>query len=74
LSTNEITTTGILNASAQLFGILLISLMDTLENLNKKFTMELSNWVLFVMVIGGFGLLFLISPTENESYDRNEEN
>ncbi|CAG8801042.1 11645_t:CDS:2, partial [Dentiscutata erythropus] len=74
LSTNEITTTGILNASAQLFGILLISLMDTLENLNKKFTMELSNWVLFVSVIGGFGLLFLISPTENESYDRVEEN
>lgn len=69
LSTDEITTTGILNASASLLGILLISLMDTLENLNKKFTMELSNWVLFVILIGGFWMSFWISPTKDDRKD-----
>ncbi|RIB02735.1 major facilitator superfamily domain-containing protein [Gigaspora rosea] len=73
LSTDEITTTGILNASASLFGILLISLMDTLENLNKKFTMELSNWVLFVILIGGFWLSFWISPTKDDRKDDRDD-
>ncbi|CAG8821576.1 18781_t:CDS:2, partial [Racocetra persica] len=72
-STDEITTTGVLYAFAQIIGTLLISMMDTLENLNKKFTMELSNWVLFAIVVGGFGLLLPISPAENEGYGEDED-
>ncbi|CAG8509784.1 326_t:CDS:2 [Diversispora eburnea] len=52
---DEITSTGILNSFAQIWGILLISLMDSMENLNNntKFPMELSTWFLFVIVFGG---------------------
>ncbi|RHZ64068.1 hypothetical protein Glove_326g30 [Diversispora epigaea] len=74
---DEITSTGILNSFAQIWGILLISLMDSMENLNNndKFTMELSNWFLFVIVFcGGLILLFLIPPSLSTVNNNNNNN
>nr|CAG8575309.1 2654_t:CDS:2 [Entrophospora candida] len=57
---DEIASTSILNTSAQIWGILLVALMDIAENNDKIFTMELSNWLLFTILVCGAALLWVM--------------
>ncbi|CAJ0763614.1 5220_t:CDS:2, partial [Entrophospora sp. SA101] len=57
---DEIASTSILNTSAQIWGILLVALMDIAENNDKIFTMELSNWMLFTILVCGAALLWVM--------------
>jgi hypothetical protein len=51
---------GILNSSAQIWGTLLIALMDATENIDQEFTMELPCLLLIALVFIGIILLFLV--------------
>ncbi|CAG8605872.1 4739_t:CDS:2 [Ambispora leptoticha] len=65
---DEITTTGILNSVVQVWGIILVAVMDAMENYNEKFTMRIANWGLFMVLIIGIWLLWLVEG-ENEDHD-----
>ncbi|KAG9302517.1 hypothetical protein G9A89_007221 [Geosiphon pyriformis] len=72
---DEIKTTGILNTGAQIWGILLVTMMDAMENVNQKFTMRLANWVLFGIMAVGTRLLWMVEGAENtELYPTAHEN
>ncbi|CAG8484182.1 12579_t:CDS:2 [Ambispora gerdemannii] len=73
---DEITTTGILNSVVQVWGIMLVAVMDVMENSKEKFTMRIANWGLFIVVMIGIWLLWLIVEGEKEDNDAgtNEEN
>ncbi|CAI2167425.1 18016_t:CDS:2 [Funneliformis geosporum] len=60
LGEDEITSTGILNSVVQIWGILLVAMMDTIENVNQQFTMELSCWLLLAIVFIGLILMWLV--------------
>ena len=61
---DEITSTSILNTSAQIWGIFLVALMDIAKNNNSKFTMESSNWLLFSILVCGAASLWMVNESE----------
>ncbi|RIA96071.1 major facilitator superfamily domain-containing protein [Glomus cerebriforme] len=65
LGEDEITSTGILNSAAQIWGIVLVALMDTTENVDQEFTMELSCLLLLAISFIGMILIWLVK----EDYD-----
>ena len=67
LGDNEIMSTGILNSSAQIWGTLLVALMDATENIGQEFTMELPCLLLIAIVFMGIILLLLV---KEENFQR----
>ncbi|CAB4495709.1 uncharacterized protein OCT59_005674 [Rhizophagus irregularis] len=57
---DEITSTGILNSAAQIWGIILVSLMDITENINQEFTMEMPCLLLLAIAFIGIILIWLV--------------
>ncbi|CAG8483798.1 7391_t:CDS:2 [Acaulospora colombiana] len=73
LPDDEIATTGILNTFSQIWGIILISVMSSIENSDSKYTMELPNWVLFIIVSFGLILLLLMPAAEDSNLGSRDE-
>ncbi|CAG8651192.1 985_t:CDS:2, partial [Paraglomus occultum] len=63
---DEITTTGILNSSAQLWGIFLVAIMDATEDTSQKFSMRVPNWLLFIILCVGVRTIWVIDHSDGK--------